>query len=200
MTTARKPGRRPGDPEVTKRAILAAAREVFGEVGFERATMRAIARRADVDPALIHHHFGPKQRLFAAAHELPSNPEALIGSVAMLPRDEVAEAVVRVYVQVLGAKTSPLLSLIRAATTEESAARMLREYIDSILIENAHKLCPYPDAKLRVTLMGSSMIGVVFALRILSLDELTSRSEEDLVAVLAPVADRYLNAPDLTKA
>ncbi|NIR34980.1 MAG: helix-turn-helix transcriptional regulator, partial [Actinobacteria bacterium] len=71
----RKPGRRPGDPGVTRAAILDAARAVFGELGFERATIRRIAASADVDPGLVLHYFGTKQGLFAAAHELPFDPE-----------------------------------------------------------------------------------------------------------------------------
>ena len=197
MTGERKPGRRPGDPEVTKTAILLAAREVFSESGFDRATIRGIARRADVDPALVHHHFGSKQALFAAAHQLPTNPAEMIAAAARVPREQIGEAVVRVYLQVLGAPGSPVLSLIRAAATKDSAAKMLREYVESVLIENAHRLCPFPDARLRVTLMGSSMIGVVFALRILELEDISAVPVDSLVEILAPVVDRYLNEPDL---
>ena len=87
MTVERRPGRRPGDPAVTKQAILEAAREVFGEYGFDRATIRAIGARADVDPALVHHHFGSKHSLFIAAHQLPVDPAQLIAGLATFPRD-----------------------------------------------------------------------------------------------------------------
>ncbi|MEQ4714939.1 helix-turn-helix domain-containing protein [Nonomuraea sp. B19D2] len=40
------------------------ARALFAEVGFERATIRAIAKRAEVDPALVMQYFGSKQELF----------------------------------------------------------------------------------------------------------------------------------------
>ena len=78
MSGPRQVGRRPGDPAVTRRAILGAARDRFGSVGFDRATIRAIATQADVDPALVIHHFKNKQQLFVAAHELPLNPGELI--------------------------------------------------------------------------------------------------------------------------
>ena len=69
-------GRRPGGG--TRAAILAAARQSFGDGGYDHATIRDIAARAGVDPALVHHYFGTKEHLFAAALELPVSPAALL--------------------------------------------------------------------------------------------------------------------------
>jgi AcrR family transcriptional regulator len=66
-------GRRPGGHD-TRADILAAAGEVFTEVGYERASIRGIARRAGVDPALIHHYFGDKAQLFVELVHLPRDP------------------------------------------------------------------------------------------------------------------------------
>ena len=195
MSGERKQGRRPGDPAVTKQAILQAARQVFGEAGFDRATMRSIASRADVDPALIHHHFGTKQGLFAAAHELPINPAVLVSQVAETPRDQLPETLVRVYLGALMTPGSPALSLLKAATTNESAARMLREYIQSILLDNAKRLTDQPDPRLRVALLGSHMIGIVFARLVVGIPEVTRLEIDDLVSILVPVVERYLFEP-----
>ena len=102
MTVERKPGRRPGDPAVTKKAILEAAREVFSESGFERATIRAIGARAGVDPALVHHYFGSKHSLFVASHQLPVDPAQLIAGLVTVPRDELAGQIVRLYLTTFG--------------------------------------------------------------------------------------------------
>jgi AcrR family transcriptional regulator len=198
MTEERKPGRRPGDPEITKRAILDAARSVFAEAGFDRATMRSIAAQADVDPALIHHHFGTKQDLFAAAHELPASPAELIAAASELLPEQRAEWMVRSYLSVLGGTNTPVVSLIRAAATNESAALMMREFIVSLLVDNAGKLSPFPDAPLRVTLLASHLVGVIFARVVLELPEASTIDVDELVPILVPMADRYLNAPDLT--
>ena len=53
--------------EETKAVILAAARERFAESGFERATIRAIAADANIDPSMVMRYFGNKDQLFAAA-------------------------------------------------------------------------------------------------------------------------------------
>jgi AcrR family transcriptional regulator len=198
MSGKRGPGRRPGDPEVTKREILRAAREVFGEMGFDRATMREIGARARVDPALIHHHFGSKQDLFAAAHELPFNPVQLVEGVLALPPEQRAEAIARLYLTVLGAPGSPTLSLIRAAATNEEAAAMLREFIISVLLDNAPRLIDFPDARLRLAMLASHAIGLVLARSILGLPDLVDADDEELIRKLVPVIDRYLFAPHLT--
>jgi len=51
----------------TRRAILEAALEVFAERGFEGATMREVAERADVKQPLIVYHFDNKDVLWQAA-------------------------------------------------------------------------------------------------------------------------------------
>jgi AcrR family transcriptional regulator len=198
MTVERKPGRRPGDPAVTKQAILEAARDVFGESGFERATIRAIAARADVDPALVHHHFGSKHSLFVAAHQLPVDPAQMIAGLAAVPREELGAQIVRLYLTTFGTPGSPALSLVRAAATNDQAARMLREFIAEALLQHASSLVPYPDARLRVVLLASHLIGVVFARAVVGLPEVADRDIDELVDLLSPTVDRYLNAPDLT--
>ena len=198
MSTRRKTGRRPGDPEVTKQAILQAARDVFGESGFERATIRAIGARAEVDPALVHHHFGTKHSLFVAAHRLPVDPARLVKGLADLPRDQLAPQIVRLYLTTFGAPGSPALSLLRAAATNESAARMLREFLGEVLLEHASSLIPYPDARLRVVLLVSQLIGVLFTRHAIGIPEVADLEVEELVVLLGPMVDRYLNDPDLT--
>ncbi|WP_232002321.1 helix-turn-helix domain-containing protein, partial [Mycobacterium sp. 1482292.6] len=51
--------------------IVAAARVEFAEHGWAGTTIRAIARAADVDPALVYHYFGSKEKLLDAATNPP---------------------------------------------------------------------------------------------------------------------------------
>jgi AcrR family transcriptional regulator len=46
--------------------LLDAAQAVFAEAGLRAASLRAIARRAGCDPALIYYYFGSKEALFEA--------------------------------------------------------------------------------------------------------------------------------------
>ena len=195
--TGRKPGRRPGDPDVTRRAILDASRSVFAELGFDRATIRRIAAAADVDPGLVHHYFGTKQGLFAAAHALPFDPESLVATLLEGPEAQIGERIARFYIGVLAAPGTPAVSLIRAAATNDDAATMLREFIEDILLRHADRLARPPQARLRVALVGSHMIGLVFARTMVRVGDLADAADEDLVAAVAPVLQHYLKAPEL---
>jgi AcrR family transcriptional regulator len=195
--TAGRMGRRPGNPEVTRRSILAAARSRFGEAGFDRATIRSIAAEAGVDPALVHHHFGTKQELFAAAHELPIGPKQFAAAITSGPRTEMGERIARLYLSLVETPDSAPLSLLRAAATNEQAARMTREFIDSNLLRHADELIELPQARLRLALVGSHMIGVLFGRALIGIPELTRTAAEELAVALGPTLQRYLADPDV---
>ena len=57
---------RDGNPEETRREILAAASEAFAAAGYVGATTRAVASRAGVNVATLHYHFGSKEGLYRA--------------------------------------------------------------------------------------------------------------------------------------
>ena len=79
--TPRGRGRRPGGTD-TRAAIVDAARKSFAAKGYDKASMRGIAREAGVDPALVHHYFeGGKAALFVETLDVPVNPADLIQRV-----------------------------------------------------------------------------------------------------------------------
>src|SRR5213593_3726749 len=74
----------------TKAAILATARKHFAAYGYERATIRAIARKAGIDPAMVMRYFGTKEKLFAAAAEF----DLRLPDLAAVPRDAIGSVLV----------------------------------------------------------------------------------------------------------
>ena len=64
-TTANRRGRRQGEP-VSREAVLGAAKRRFAKEGYEKTTLRAIARDAHVDPSMVLYLFGSKAELFRA--------------------------------------------------------------------------------------------------------------------------------------
>ena len=73
--TARRRGRpRRTEQADTRERILGAAREEFSERGYEKTSVRGIAKAAGVDPALVHHYFGTKEQVFEAAIEVAFAP------------------------------------------------------------------------------------------------------------------------------
>lgn len=123
----RRPGRRPGSAD-TRGEILAAARNVFAEKGFDKATVRGIARVAEVDPALVHHYFSTKEGMFVEAMQLPINPEEVVPTILDGPRDEIGERLVRLILTLTGSPEArqPVIALIRSAMTNDNAVAMFR--------------------------------------------------------------------------
>src|SRR5258708_3617220 len=128
-------GRRPGNQD-TREAILAAAREAFAERGYDRASIRAIATSAGVDPALVHHYFGTKDELFLATVNAPLNPAALLPQVIAGGIDEVPERLLGTFLSVWDHPvTGPAaLALVRSALQHDRSAWVLREFLTTRIL------------------------------------------------------------------
>ncbi|QYC45709.1 HTH-type transcriptional repressor AcnR [Nonomuraea coxensis DSM 45129] len=189
-TTRRGPGRRPGSAD-TRGEILTAARRVFAEKGFDKATVRGIAREAGVDPALVHHYFATKEGIFAAAMRLPLSPEVVLPELLEGPREEVGERLVRLLLRVTGAPETrePLVALLRSAMTNEGAQAMFREFMTNALLFRVADRLGVPH--LRIEAAFAQMFGVVMARHVLKLEPMASADPEELVALLAPTIQRY---------
>jgi AcrR family transcriptional regulator len=189
----RRTGRRPGQSG-TREAILAAARRQFGERGFDRATIRSIAREAGVDPALVTHFHGSKQRLFLAAVELPFDPEELLPAALAGDRTEAGRRLAELLVGVLEdpPRRSVVVGIVRSAVSEPEAARMVRELIGERILGVAARELSTDDAPLRASLVGSQIVGVVMARYVVGIEPLASLAADRLVDAIAPPLQRYL--------
>jgi AcrR family transcriptional regulator len=186
-------GRRPGTSG-TREAIAEAARRNFGELGYERTTIRAIAGDAGVDPALVVHFFGSKQQLFLSVMDLPFPPEEVLPKILAGDRDRVGERLSRFIVGVLEDPTSRtvLTGMVRAAASEPEAARMLRELISRRVFAAIAASLGVDDAELRANLVGSQVVGLVVARYIVAVEPLASLDPDELVAAIGPNLQRYL--------
>jgi AcrR family transcriptional regulator len=185
-------GRRPGDTN-TREAILDAARAGFHEEGYAGATIRGIAARAQVDPALVHHYFGNKRTLFVAAMKLPVDPQQIVGMLLQADTDSLGERLVRLFLSIWeGTDTSPFVALIRSAMSEEAAARMLGDLIAQEIIGPVAAALGTDHPELRAALAGSQMVGLAMLRYILRLEPIASSDQELLVSALGPTLQRYL--------
>jgi AcrR family transcriptional regulator len=186
-------GRRPGRSG-TREAIIAAARESFAANGYDKASIRDIARRAGVDPALVHHYFGGKQELFTEAIELPLDVAAVLATIVEGDRLRVGERVVGLVLSVWDSQVdrSPLIALVRSAVTDENAARMLREFLASVLFVRLAQALDASDAPLRASLAASQIMGLLLARYIVRVEPIASAPAPVVVAAVGPTLQRYL--------
>ena len=189
-------GRRPG-PSGTREGIAQAARRQFAALGYDRTTIRSVAAEAGVDPALVAHFFGSKQRLFLDAIELPFEVGQLVERLQNGPRTKVGE---RVAQFVLGVLEDPeararWTGMIRAAASDPDAAAILREVLTQRIFEPLAQALHSDDAALRANLVGSQVVGLLMARHIVGVEPIASTDTEILVRAIAPTFQRYLTGP-----
>jgi AcrR family transcriptional regulator len=186
-------GRRPG-ASATREAILEAARESFAERGYFETSVRAVAARAGVDAALVHHYFGTKDRLFAAAMELPFDPAAIAPVLLEPGLDGLGERLVRFFLRVWDQPSSRarIQAILRNALSHDAAAALLRDVITREVLGRVAAAVDTPDAPLRASLVGAQLVGLGLARYIIRLEPLASADPEVVVASVAPAIQRYL--------
>jgi AcrR family transcriptional regulator len=191
-------GRRPGRSG-TREAILSAARESFTAVGYDGASIRNIAERAGVDPALVRHYYGSKHELFIAAVELPLDMTVMLDRILAGERDRVGERIVAMMLSVWDGQVdrSPLIALVRSAVSSEEAARMLREFLVSVLFSRIAERLGLPESRLRASLVASQIIGLMIARYVVRVEPIASAPTEVVIAAVGPNLQRYLTG-DLT--
>lgn len=192
----RRGGRRPGDSR-TRDAVLAAAQRQFAELGYDRTTMRSVAAEAGVDQKLVGYLFGSKQRLFVAATALPFDAAAVVP--AMLGGDpaRLGERLARFVVGILEDEDagSRFTGLIRAATAEPEAARMVRDLLTRELWARGMQMLQTDQPALRISLMASEILGLIMARYIIRAEPLASLPPDKVVAAIAPTLQRLLAGP-----
>lgn len=177
-----------------REAILRAARERFGEVGFAGASLRSIAALADVDVSLIPYYFGNKSGLYAATLELQLDPRAKLAAVFAGGIEGVGERLARTILQLLDDETTrPIfLSVIRSAVTEGAAREAVHILVDDVIIAAYVEHLDVPNARERATLAATQILGLAMARHVVPIEPLASMSIDDLVARVGPTLQRYL--------
>jgi len=175
---------------VTKQAILLAARERFAADGYDRATIRAIAADARIDPAMVIRYFGTKEKLFAAAAEFELHLPSLDG----VARERIGSHLVEHFVLRWEGDES-LLALLRAAVTHEVAAERMREIFARQVASLVTRLVDDPaEAPRRAGLISSQILGLALCRYALRLPPVAELSPAEVVAWLGPTVQRYLFA------
>lgn len=194
--TARRRGRPPrAESGDTRDRILGAAREEFSERGYEKTSVRGIAKAAGVDSALVHHYFGTKEQVFEAAVSVAFAPALEApDAIAEGPLDSVGERLTRFVLGVWEnpATRTPLLAIVRSAVNNDTAAAVFRRLIAAQLLRRIAGRLDVPDAELRVELAAAQLVGTAMLRYVIKVEPLASADLERIVARLAPVVQGHL--------
>ncbi|WP_347353461.1 TetR family transcriptional regulator [Intrasporangium sp.] len=191
--TGRRAHQRAGRADA-KQEIQEAARTLFASRGFTGTTMRAVARAAGVDVALIPYYFGNKEGLFAATLDFPLDPRAKLDEVFGAGLDGIGERVIRtVHGLIQDEQTGPaLIAIIRSAVADESANSAVRDFILNVILEGYARHIPGPDAHRRAALAASQVVGLAIGRYVLCLPPLAEMTLDEVVEYVGPTLQRYL--------
>ncbi|MGY1500037.1 TetR/AcrR family transcriptional regulator [Streptomyces sp. QTS52] len=178
--------------------ILVAAREEFAVRGYDKTSVRGIAKAAEVDPALVHHYFGTKEQVFEASISVALGPilEAP-GSIVEGPLDGVGERLARFFFGIweTPATRKALLAIVRSAMNNEAAAGVFRRLISTQLLRRLAVQLDLPDAELRAELAAAQLVGIAMLRYVIKVEPLASADPDEIIARVAPVIQSHLTAP-----
>ncbi|MDN0196872.1 TetR family transcriptional regulator [Streptomyces sp. S.PNR 29] len=177
--------------DTTRAAILEAARERFATDGYERATIRAIAKDAHIDPSMVMRYYGNKEGLFAAAVAI----DLRLPDLRALPRDRAGHALVTHFLD-RWEENEVLTALLRAGATNQAGAERMQGIFRDQLLPVARQVCPDPEqAPARAGLVSTQVLGLALTRYVLRFPPAVALTREEIVAWLAPTLQRYLTAP-----
>ncbi|MFE6283427.1 TetR family transcriptional regulator [Streptomyces sp. NPDC057877] len=189
MSQATTPAPRRSD--ATRTAILDAARERFAADGYERATIRAIARDAKIDPSMVMRYYGNKEGLFAAAVAI----DLRMPDLAALPREEAGRGLVAHFLS-QWEENEVLTALLRVGITNEAGAERMQGIFREQVLPVTRRMCPDPEqVPARAALVATQLLGLALTRYVVRIPSAEQLSREEIVAWLGPTIQRYLTAP-----
>jgi AcrR family transcriptional regulator len=192
-TGRRRPGRPAGSSD-TRDRILASARELFARNGLGNTSIRAVAASAGVDSALVHHYFGTKQKLFAAAVRIPIDPMDVIGPLREVPVEELGYQLPSMLLPLWDSEMGAGIIATLRSILAGSEVNLFRSFIQDLI---APEVAPRVDNPVgsgiaRIQFVASQLVGVVMARYILQLEPFASLPAEQIARTIAPNLQRYL--------
>ena len=179
--------------------ILAAARDEFAQHGWAGSTIRAVARAADVDPALVYHYFGSKEGLLDAATNPPQKWLESVAKVWTTPVDQLGAALITLLLASWADdEIGPTLRAILQTAAHEPATReKLRRVVEGSLMGVSGLGTDERDRLVRSGLVASQMMGFALMRYVWKIEPMASMSDDEAIAAVSPNLQHYVNG-DLT--
>jgi AcrR family transcriptional regulator len=175
--------------------IVTAAREEFAEHGWAGTTLRAVARAADVDPALVYHYFGSKEGLLDAATNPPQKWLESVAKVWTTPIDQLGAALITLLLASWADdEIGPTLrAILQTAAHEPSTREKLRRVVEGSLMGVSELGSDEHDRLVRSGLISSQMMGFALMRYVWKIEPIASMTDDEAIAAIAPNLQRYVS-------
>jgi AcrR family transcriptional regulator len=193
--TTKRRGRRQGEP-VSREVVLAAAKSRFATEGYEKTTLRAIARDAHVDPSMVLYLFGSKEELFRESLRLIMDPDVLVAALTEGDGD-IGTRMVRTYLRIWETPDTAgsMRAMLQSATSNPDAHEAFRGFMQSYVLPAVSEVLGGGEqARLRAMLAASQLVGVAMLRYVMEVPPLAALSGDEVVRLIAPTLTRYLTA------
>jgi AcrR family transcriptional regulator len=192
-------GRRPGNAD-TRGEIVEAAKRVFADKGYDDTSLRAIAREAGVDPALVHHYFDGKASLFVAAMALPFDPKAVRDQAGDGGPGHSGAQVIEGFLtmwDLAQGSSSSFASCVSAMAASDSVGDAIREFVNDRVWNSIQAPAGEGEAlkRRRIAMVSSQLMGLAFARYILRVPPVSTASPRQIGRWVGPTLDRYFKEP-----
>jgi AcrR family transcriptional regulator len=190
----RKRRGRPAGSSNTRQRILTSARELFARNGISNTSIRAVAAAAGVDSALVHHYFGTKEQLFAAAVQIPIDPMDVIGPLREVPVEELGYKLPLMLLPLWDSEIGASFIATLRSILAGAEVNLFRTFIqDIIAVEVGTRVDNPPGSGIvRIQFVASQLVGVIMARYILKLEPFASLPAQQIADTIAPNLQRYL--------
>lgn len=181
---------------MSREAVLAAAKQHFAAHGYDKATLRAIARDAQVDPSMVLYLFGSKADLFRESLRLLIDPAQLVAAMTAAEGD-IGSRLVRRYLQIWEAPETAdsMVAMLQSATSNPDANEALRSFMQSyVLTAVSGVIGGDAQARLRAMLAATNLLGTALLRYVMKVSPLADLPAEDIVNLIGPTVTRYLTA------
>lgn len=187
--------------DITKQ-VLDAARAAYARRGYVETTVKGVAAAAGVAPDVVRRYYANREALFAAAMRLPIDPATSIAQLLAPGIDGLGERMVRVTLRMLDDPETrdQLAEMVKMGAGANKATASLREFLESAVVDRVVTFLGVPDARMRVTLATSYLLGIATSRYVLQLEPLASATEDEVVAMVAPAIQTALTTPTATSA
>jgi AcrR family transcriptional regulator len=175
--------------------ILSAARVAFAETGWAGTTIRAVARAADVDPALVYHYFGSKEGLLDAATTPPQRWFESVAKTWTAPQCDLGRELLRSMLAGWSDdEIGPtLLAILQTAAHEATTRDKLRLIVERSLMGVSHLGVDEKDRGVRSGLIASQLMGLAMMRYVWRIEPVASMNEQQLLAAVTAVLQHYVD-------
>ena len=180
--------------------IVAAARDEFAQHGWAGTTIRAIARAAGVDPALVYHYFGSKEGLLDAATNPPQRWLENVAKVWTTPIEQLGGSLLKLLLASWADdEVGPTLrAILQTAAHEPITREKLRRVVESSLMGVSQVGSDEQDRLVRSGLISSQMMGFALMRYVWKIEPIASMTEDEAIVAITPNLQHYVDG-DLTR-